>query len=190
MKVHQARYQMIVDRPLDEVFAFFEKPENLAVLTPRELGFVVLTPSPIEMKQGALIDYTIRIMGKRVRWRTMITTYSPPHRFIDEQLLGPYSFWHHTHEFEDVNGSTRITDTVRYLVPFGFIGVIAQKLFVRRQLDRIFEFRAKAITNHFSSSPEADTDSDDSAVSPWRRVIRLWSRSPRESRLAKNDFSS
>ena len=87
-----------------------------------------------------------------MRWRTLITSYNPPHRFVDEQLSGPYSFWHHTHTFEAVAGGTMIRDHVRYLLPLGALGSLLQKLVVRRQLEAIFRHRAQAIAAVFSTT--------------------------------------
>jgi ligand-binding SRPBCC domain-containing protein len=131
--------------PPDEAFRFFGRPENLAEITPAELGFRILTPSPIAMKEGALIDYTIRVLGVPVRWTTLITSYDPPRGFVDQQIKGPYSFWHHTHAFRAVEGGTEMTDTVRYLLPFGPLGELVHALAVRRKLESIFEHRSRVI---------------------------------------------
>ena len=147
--MHILETEQFVPRPLKDVFAFFEAPENLARITPSAMGFTTLTPSPITMKEGALIDYTIRLGGLPLHWRTLISEYSPPFRFVDEQLAGPYTFWHHTHEFEEVEGGTLIRDTVRYLLPFGPLGRLVHSLFVRRQLESIFAYRHKVIAKQF-----------------------------------------
>lgn len=149
MKTYVLKKEFIVARPVDEVFAFFERPENLAKITPPSLGFHILTPSPINMGVGTLIDYTIKILGLRRHWATLIAEYDPPRRFVDVQLKGPYTFWHHTHTFEPVGQGTRITDEVRYVVPFGILGRIANALIVRRQLERIFAFRERVMENMF-----------------------------------------
>jgi len=135
--------------PPDEAFRFFDRPENLTEITPAELGFHILTPSPIAMKEGALIDCTIRVLGVPVRWTTLITSYDPPRGFVDQQLNGPYSFWHHTHAFRAVDGGTEMTDTVRYLLPFGPLGDLVHTLAVRRQLESIFDHRSQVITGRF-----------------------------------------
>lgn len=142
--------EQIAPRPIDEVFAFFNQPENLAEITPRELGFQILTPTPIEMKRGALIDYTISILpGIRLHWRTLISAYDPPHRFVDEQLAGPYAFWHHTHTFEEVEGGTLIRDEVRYMLPFGWLGNQFGSLLVKSRLKAIFDHRMQIIRDKF-----------------------------------------
>ena len=149
MSVERLQASLWVPRPLEEVFAFFSRPENLAVLTPPDLGFEFLTPSPIAMRRGALIDYRVRPFGVPLRWTTAITEYDPPHLFIDEQLKGPYSFWHHTHRFAAEGGGTRISDEVRWLPPFGPLGRAALPL-IRRELEAIFRFREEAVKRLFS----------------------------------------
>lgn len=147
-----------VDRPLERVFPFFERPENLALITPPSLGFRLLTPSPVRMAQGRVIDYTIRLLGVRVRWRSLISTYDPPHCFVDEQLLGPYSFWHHTHRFEPQGAGTRLSDEVRYALPAYLPGPIAATLYrwqVRPALERIFDYRHRQFRRLFGG-PEPD----------------------------------
>ena len=150
-----------IRKPLAEVFSFFSKPENLELLTPRDLGFRILTPSPIIMKQGAVIDYTIKIAGVPVRWRTLISLYEPPHRFIDLQLKGPYSSWEHIHTFTEVGDGTRIDDEVRYSMPFGILGKFVHTLFVQRQLSSIFSLRASRIQTIFTefNTPELERES-------------------------------
>lgn len=149
MKTYILQRQQSIKRPLHEVFDFFSKPENLARLTPRSMGFQMLTPGPIEMKDGAVIDYTITFYGQDLRWTTLITLFDRPHKFVDVQLKGPYSFWHHTHTFTATQEGTSITDEVRYTMPFGVLGRIAHALVVRRQLDKIFAFRQQQISALF-----------------------------------------
>ena len=145
MKTYILQRQQLVTRPLHEVFDFFSKPDNLGRLTPRGMGFQLLTPAPIQMKDGAVIDYAIRLYGKDLRWTTLITLFDAPHKFVDVQLKGPYSFWHHTHVFTATGDGTMITDEVRYAMPFGLIGRIIHSLVVRHQLQRIFNFRQEQI---------------------------------------------
>jgi ligand-binding SRPBCC domain-containing protein len=138
--------ELLILRPRDEVFAFFADPRNLEVITPPWVNFKILTPEPIVMRPGVLIDYRIRIHGLPVRWRTEIEVWEPPFRFVDRQLRGPYRLWHHTHTFEERNGGTLCTDHVRYR-PIG--GALVNRLFVRRDVERIFEFRRKRLSEIF-----------------------------------------
>ena len=155
MRVYELKRTQVIPVPRDQVFAFFERPENLSELTPASLGFQILTPSPIEMKSGSLIDYTVRVSGLPVRWTTLITDYDPPRGFVDVQLRGPYSFWHHTHTFEAVESGTLMTDTVRYVLPLGLLGRLAHALFVKRQIRGIFDYRSRVLTEHFCDRASA-----------------------------------
>ena len=151
MRVYTLNKKQIVSKNILEVFDFFSKPENLSIITPKKLDFKILTPIPIKMKEGALIDYTIKVMAIPLRWKTLITTYEPPHLFIDQQLKGPYSMWHHTHTFKKINDTdTMIEDTVRYSLPYSFIGVLAHFLFVKKDLNNIFMYRNKKIDEIFN----------------------------------------
>lgn len=152
MRPYVLRRQQVIPLKREQVFLFFSRPENLGRITPPDMGFAILTPLPIVMKPGALIDYTIRLMGISLRWTTLITTYEPPGCFIDEQIRGPYSFWHHRHYFNETEGGTEIVDEVHYTLPGGFLAPLAHALFVRRQLGRIFDHRAKVITQEMSGN--------------------------------------
>lgn len=145
MKVYSLVRKQKLQYPREYVFSFFKKPENLASITPDSLGFKILTPSPIEMRVGTLIDYTIRWLGMPIRWRTLVTKFKPPVCFVDEQIKGPYSFWHHTHTFTVSDEGTEMTDDVRYAPPFGVLGELLHKLVIRRQLEEIFDYRAQVI---------------------------------------------
>lgn len=149
MKIYELKREQFIPRPLSEVFAFFQNPGNLALITPPSLGFKILTPEPLIMKSGLHIDYTIRLFGLPVRWTSKITDYRPPVVFIDEQARGPYAYWHHTHLFEETDGGTLMTDVVRYAIPFGFLGEWARFLFVKRDLERIFNFRGEVVRKIF-----------------------------------------
>tara|TARA_Y100001960_G_C14523227_1_gene752385 strand:- start:472 stop:933 length:462 start_codon:yes stop_codon:yes gene_type:complete len=151
MKIYTLKYKQIINDDLDNVFSFFSNPENLSKITPKKLNFHILTPSPINMKEGQLIDYTIKILGKTIRWRTIITEYNPPNHFIDQQLKGPYSMWHHLHEFKAIDSGVEIIDTINYVMPFGMLGSIINFLWVKRDLNQIFMYRKKVIQKYFKN---------------------------------------
>ncbi len=137
-------------RPLEEVFAFFSDAANLEKLTPDFLRFQILTEQPVDMKSGALIDYRIKVRGLPMRWRTRISVWEPPHRFVDEQLKGPYRMWIHEHTFRDVDGGTEVRDTVRYRAPGWIMEPLIHRLFVGPDIDRIFHYRHKILEKLFS----------------------------------------
>jgi ligand-binding SRPBCC domain-containing protein len=139
-----------IPAPRERVFPFFADARNLERLTPPSLRFRILTPGTIEMRAGAVIDYQLRVTGLPVRWRTLIETWEPPARFVDVQTKGPYRVWRHTHTFENVAGGTLMRDRVDYALPLGPLGALAQRLFVARQLEQIFAFRARVIQDLFA----------------------------------------
>ena len=147
MNCHILEKSQTVPAPIEEVFPFFQAPANLERLTPPLLGMRIITPEPVPMHVGVIIDYVVKIRGLPMRWTTCISEYDPPHRFVDVQLKGPYSFWHHTHEFREVDGGTEVLDTVKYMVPFGPLGSILHGLIIRRDIENIFEYRTKVLND-------------------------------------------
>jgi ligand-binding SRPBCC domain-containing protein len=137
--------RQLVRRPLAEVFGFFANPANLQHLTPPFLDFRILTPLPIDMREGALIDYRISIRGVPLRWRTRIEAFEPMRSFVDVQLRGPYRAWRHTHTFVETERGTEVQDHVEYVLPFGPVGRLAHALLVERDLAKIFAYRHEAI---------------------------------------------
>lgn len=144
--------QTTLDAPIADVFAFFSSPENLAMLTPPGLAFEIETRRPIEMGVGTLIDYTIRVAGVPLRWRTRIERWSEGAGFVDAQLRGPYRAWFHEHRFTAVGDRTIMDDVVHYAPPLGVLGTVANKLFVESMLRRIFGYRRQAIRLRFSGA--------------------------------------
>lgn len=142
--------ELFIPRPRAEVFPFFADAANLERITPPFLRFRILTPPPIAMHAGTLIDYELRLYGLKFRWRTRIEAFEPPHYFVDVQLRGPYKLWHHRHDFEEVPGGTLMRDRVDYDLPFGPLGALARAFFVRRSVEQIFDYRNKTITEIFA----------------------------------------
>jgi ligand-binding SRPBCC domain-containing protein len=147
---HVLRREQLLARTPPELFPFFCDAGNLARITPPELAFRFETPLPIEMRVGAEIAYRLRLHGVPFRWRTRITSWDPPHGFVDEQIRGPYRLWRHTHVFRAApeGSGTLMADEVRYALPLAPVGEIAHFL-VRRQLDRIFDYRREVVAELF-----------------------------------------
>jgi ligand-binding SRPBCC domain-containing protein len=144
--VHVLERSQRLAQPAERAFAFYADALNLEAITPPWLAFRVTTAGPIEMRPGALIEYRLRLHGVPVRWRTRIAAWEPPRRFVDVQLRGPYVLWQHTHTFEpDGPHAVIIRDRVRYALPLGPLGRLAHALFVRRDLERIFDYRERAV---------------------------------------------
>ena len=143
---HTLRREQVLPGSPDDVFPFFADAGNLEAITPPELRFDIVTPRPIDMHEGTLIEYRLKLHGLPISWLTRIEVWEPGVRFVDQQLRGPYALWHHTHEFEPTaDGNTRMRDTVRYAIPYGPLGELAHLLFVKRDLDRIFDFRTEEV---------------------------------------------
>lgn len=149
--IHILKRRQRIERPIDGAFAFYGDARNLELITPPWLGFEVTTPAPIKMGIGTLIEYRLRLHRVPVRWQTRIDAWEPPHRFVDAQIKGPYSLWEHTHTFEpDGLGATIIEDRVRYAIPFGPLGNLADRLLVRRDLQQIFDYRRDAVAQEMT----------------------------------------
>jgi ligand-binding SRPBCC domain-containing protein len=149
MKEFKFECELWLPRPRPEVFLFFSDARNLQTITPSWLQFEILTPSPIEMRAGAMIDYRLRVHGVPIRWRTEITEWNPPGHFSDSQLRGPYKLWRHTHIFEEKDGGTQCHDSVRYC-PRG--GALVNWIFVGRDVERIFAYRQQRLRQLFGAA--------------------------------------
>lgn len=156
MKIFTLTNELRLPQSPEEVFPFFADAGNLERLTPPSLRFRILTPPPIEMAVGTIIEYRIRLRGIPMRWQSEITAWEPPYRFVDEQRRGPYRMWVHEHVFvrqrgpqgsAAQDGGTLARDIVRYAV---LGGAVVQRLFVASELERIFEYRNAALKDHFA----------------------------------------
>lgn len=160
-RVHMSRRRIqLLERtqrlraPAERAFEFYAEARNLEAITPPWLGFRMITQGTVEMRAGALIDYRLKLHGVPVRWRTRIEAWQPPLRFVDVQLRGPYALWEHTHTFEPQgDDAVLIGDRVRYALPLGPLGAIAHAIFVRRDLERIFNYRAIAVAARLGTAP-------------------------------------
>jgi ligand-binding SRPBCC domain-containing protein len=148
MKTFNFNSELWVPRPIAGVFEFFADAQNLEKITPDWIKFSILSPCPIEMRVGALIQYRLKVRGFPLRWLTEITAWEPPYRFVDEQRRGPYRLWVHEHRFSSSNGGTLMTDDVTYAV---WGGALIDRLFVRSDVKRIFDFRHEKIKEMFGS---------------------------------------
>lgn len=151
MRIHELHREQVLPGSPADVFSFFAQARNLEAITPAFLGFSVITPEPLELRVGTLIQYRLRLHGVPLSWLTSIQAWERPARFVDVQVRGPYALWHHTHTFEEHPDGTLMRDTVRYALPLGPLGELARVLLVQRDLDRIFAFRAGAVTRALDS---------------------------------------
>lgn len=149
MRIRTLYREVIVPAPIAEVFDFFSRAENLEKLTPASLRFEILTPLPIVMMEGALIEYRLRLLGIPFKWVTEITTWEPGARFIDVQRKGPYLLWEHEHSFESKGDETVVRDRLRYAFGAWFLEPLVTWAFVRPQVERIFEYRQRRMLELF-----------------------------------------
>jgi ligand-binding SRPBCC domain-containing protein len=154
-KSHILERETFIPSSIDEVFDFFSRAENLNRITPPWLHFKIRTDTPIHMKKGTLIEYTLRLKGLPVRWRSQITGWDPPRSFEDTQIKGPYTVWIHHHLFRPENGGTVMKDSVKYALP-GWILEPLIHLFVRKDLERIFDHRENSLIKIFTDGGDED----------------------------------
>lgn len=145
-------FTQFVPATLDVVWDFFSSPANLSKITPPEMGFIITSPLHPEMYPGMFIMYKVSpVAGIKLNWVTEITHVRHKQFFVDEQRRGPYSIWHHEHHFREVEGGVEMRDILHYQVPFGFLGALADLLFVRNKVKSIFSYREKRILQLFPS---------------------------------------
>lgn len=145
MSAHRLEREQVIDRPLPEVFEFFSRAGNLERITPPWLSFGLVTPEPITMAAGTVIEYRLRLHGVPLGWLTQIDEWEQNRRFVDRQVRGPYRLWRHQHEFAPVAAGTQVRDRVDYQLPLGPLGEAARIALVDRDLERIFDYRLEAV---------------------------------------------
>jgi hypothetical protein len=147
--MYRLQRRQLVGGDLPQVFGFFKSPHNLELMTPPWLGFRVLDATDREVREGTRISYRLRLHGIPVRWESRITEYVENEMFADEQIVGPYRHWYHQHLFRAVQGGVVMEDDVEYGMPFGVLGRLTHAVFVRRQLEQIFDYRVRVIGERF-----------------------------------------
>ena len=145
MRIYLLERHQAVLVGVEDAFAFYGDADNLEQITPPWLRFRIRDPRPQALSAGARLEYSLVLHRFPIRWITEIDVWEPPHRFVDHQVRGPYRLWEHTHTFEPVPGGTLLIDRVRYAIPYGPLGMLAQVAFVRRDLRRIFDYRRDAV---------------------------------------------
>src|SRR5262245_56122848 len=149
MRVRTLVTEVWLPRPCQEVFAFFSDAGNLEALTPPWLRFRILTPLPLAVRQGTLLDYRLRWRGLPLSWRTEISAWEPPGRFADHQVRGTYRRWVHEHTFEERDGGTVMRDRVEYAVPGWLLEPLVHGLVVGPDVRRIFAYRGRKMGELF-----------------------------------------
>ncbi len=135
---------------LEEAWAFFSNPKNLARITPPSLGFVITSQPPEDIIDGLTITYTVKpLLGIPMKWVSLISDVQKPDQFVDQQITGPYAYWHHLHRFTKILGGVRAEDVVTYSLPMGLLGELVHPLLVAPRLKAIFDFRRTVLINHF-----------------------------------------
>jgi ligand-binding SRPBCC domain-containing protein len=160
LKTHHLHFRMRIERPVEAVFAFFADARNLERITPPGIRFRILGEPPPALRAGIEIDYQLRLRAIPLRWRSRITAWQPPHRFVDEQARGPYRLWRHEHLFERDGDATLASDHVEYAA---IGGPLVQRLLIAPDLERIFAYRLRALSEIFApgSDPRPKTSSPD-----------------------------
>jgi len=134
----------------DQAWEFFSTPINLKDITPKHMGFKILTDLPEKMYPGLIISYIVKpILGIPLKWHTEITQVKEKDYFVDFQISGPYAIWHHQHHFRDIPGGIEMTDILHYKIPFGFLGRFLQKLFIGKKVEQIFDYRYRILEEQF-----------------------------------------
>jgi len=150
MKLHELKQIQILPIGISKAWEFFSKPANLNQITPPWLKFKLLTPKVEKMYSGQILEYKITaLLGIPQTWITEIKSVVENRIFIDEQRFGPYKFWHHKHIFEEVESGVKMTDIVHYMLPFGVLGRLIHKFYIRKRLQNIFQYRFDYLETKF-----------------------------------------
>ncbi|WP_113636192.1 MULTISPECIES: SRPBCC family protein [Pedobacter] len=151
MKTYELYRETVLPISLLEAWDFFSNPFNLAKITPNDMGFKVVSKNlPKQIHNGLMIQYIVKpLAGIPLKWVSQISAVNAPYMFVDEQLKGPYAYWHHEHTFEEFEGKVLMKDKVIYAVPLGILGRIANTLIVRNKLEHIFNYRTTKILELF-----------------------------------------
>lgn len=151
MRIYKLHRKQLINISPEKAWDFFSSPENLKLITPDYMGFFIVGGAEKKMYAGQIINYIVKpLLGIPVRWVTEITHVNAPYFFVDEQRFGPYKFWHHKHFINSGEAGTELEDIVHYALPFGFLGSIVHRLFVRKKVQSIFDYRTKKIRELFS----------------------------------------
>lgn len=148
--MHQIKRKQVLPISLQQAWDFFSNPANLKTITPAHMGFNITSGPPAGMYEGMIITYKVSpLLNIPLNWMTEITHVHAPHYFVDEQRIGPYRIWHHQHHFREVDGGTEIIDQVDYQLPLGPLGKLANTIMVRKQLQEIFDYRERKLSELF-----------------------------------------
>lgn len=150
MKIYTNKSIQNVPISLDEAWNFFSNPKNLKLITPEYMGFVIKSGAEKALYAGQIIEYVVTpILGIKTQWVSEITQVKHHDYFVDQQLAGPYSMWHHKHFFKEIPGGVAIEDVVDYVVPLGFIGQLVHPILVQPKLEEIFKYRQTKLIELF-----------------------------------------
>ena len=150
MSLTQLFYEQKINTDIDKLWKFISSPKNLSIITPRYMDFKILTEIPNEMYEGLIISYTVKpILGIKMNWVTEITHIKDKKYFVDEQRKGPYKMWHHEHILVETDNGIIMKDIISYIPPFGILGKILNKLFIKRQVSEIFNYRTEVLKKIF-----------------------------------------
>tara|TARA_B100000683_G_scaffold103217_1_gene101879 strand:+ start:2131 stop:2589 length:459 start_codon:yes stop_codon:yes gene_type:complete len=150
MKLTQLHFEQKINTDLSNLWEFISSPKNLSKITPNYMDFNIKSKVPEQMYEGLIISYTIKpILGIKLNWVTEITHIKDKNYFVDEQRSGPYKMWHHEHILEETNDGIIMKDIISYIPPYGFIGLILNKLFIKKQVREIFQYRTKVLDDIF-----------------------------------------